>query len=51
MTVVSNWLVRTPRLRDALLLFILCLLAASLFCSGSHSVASANAVPSEEMVV
>jgi len=27
-------LVRAPRLRDVVLLFVVCLVAASLFCSG-----------------
>jgi len=49
MVVLTSRLVRAPRLRDALLLFVLCLLAASLFCSGRHSKASADGVRSEEI--
>jgi pyrroloquinoline quinone biosynthesis protein B len=40
MVVASSRLVRASRLRDALFLFVLCLLAASLFCSGSKTEAA-----------
>jgi pyrroloquinoline quinone biosynthesis protein B len=40
MVVATNRLARAPRWRDALLLFVLCLLAASLFCSGSQTEAA-----------
>ncbi len=40
MVVATSRLARAPRWRDALLLFVLCLLAASLFCSGSKTEAA-----------
>jgi pyrroloquinoline quinone biosynthesis protein B len=40
MVVATSRLARAPRLRDALFLFVLCLLAASLFCSGSKTEAA-----------
>ncbi len=44
MVVMTSRLPRAPRLRDALFLFVLCLLAASLFCSGSKSEAAVGGV-------
>ena len=44
MVELSGRLSRAPRLRDALFLFVLCLLSASLFCSGNKSEAAASGV-------
>ncbi len=44
MVVMTSRLVRAPRLRDVALLFVLCLLAASLFCSGKKSEAAVDGV-------
>ncbi len=44
MAVMTSRLVRAPRLRDVVLLFILCFTAASLFCSGSHTEAATSGV-------
>ena len=37
MVAMTSGLVRAPRLRDVVLLLVLCLVAASLFCSGNRS--------------
>lgn len=44
MVVMTSRLVRAPRRRDVVFLFILCLLAASLFCSGNKSEAAVDGV-------
>jgi pyrroloquinoline quinone biosynthesis protein B len=44
MVVTTSGFVRPPRLRELVLLFALCLVAASLFCSGSRSEAAAPGV-------
>jgi hypothetical protein len=44
MVATTSRLVRLPRMRDVALLFVLGLVAASLFCSGSRSEAAAPGV-------